>query len=161
MSFGTKRILIGMGVGVVMFAAYLIFALGAKAPASDDVRAWALAMLIFIGIAVVVIIVVEILFHIVYSIAVAIKQRNQSDEKVERIISVTIAEDERDKQIYLKAARIGYRVSGVGILLVLVAFAIGISMLFALHLVLAAFFLGCFAEGVASIFYHEKGIQHA
>ena len=161
MSFGTKRILVGMGVGTVMLVVYLIFALGTNAPAPDDIKAWALAMLIFIGIAVVAVIVLEILFHIAYSIGIAAKQHRQGNEKIERIISVTIAEDERDKQIYLMAARIGYRVSGVGLLLVLVAFAFGIPMVFALHLMIAAFFLGCFAEGVASIVYHEKGIQHA
>ena len=160
MTFGSKRILLGMGVGAVMLVAYLLYALGAKAPASDDARAWALAMLVFIGISVVVVIIVEILFHILYSIGIAIKQRDQSDERVERIISATVAEDERDKQIYLMSARIGYRISGLGALLILGALALGVPLVFALHLMFAAFFSGCFAEGVASIYYHERGIQH-
>ena len=164
MSFGSKRILAGMGVGLVMLVAYLVFAFGAKAPASDDVRGWALAMLIFIGISVVVMIVVQILFHILFSIGVAIKQRDDckvDSGRVERIISATVGEDERDKQISLMATRIGYRVSGFGSLFVLVVIACGLPMVLALHLLFGACFLGNFVEGIASVFYHERGFQHA
>ena len=158
MSFSSKRILLGMGVGLVMLAAYFMRALGPAAPAPDDIRAWATLMLIFIGISIVVMIVVQILFHILYSIGIAIKERRQSDEKVERIISATVAEDERDKHINLMAVRVGSRVFGMGVLLALVCLAAGASMLVALHLILAACFLGSFAEGIASVIYYEKGI---
>jgi len=152
-----------MGVGVVMLVAYLVFALGAKAPAPDDVRAWALAMLIFIGIAIVVMIVVQILFHVLFSIGVAVGQRdhcNVDSKRVERIISATVAEDERDKQISLMSTKIGYRISGVGALLVLVAVALGAPMVFALHLIFGVCFLGNFVEGIMSVIYHENGVQH-
>ena len=158
MSFNSKRIIVGMGVGVVMLISYLFFALGTKAPALNDVRAWALAMLMFIGISVLVMIVVQILFHIAYSIGIAIQQRHQGDEKVERIISATIAEDERDKQISLMSMRIGYRISGFGSLLVLGVLAFGLPMVLALHLVFGMCFLGNFVEGIAGVVYHEKGI---
>jgi len=152
----------GMGVGVITIIAYIAYALGSKAPPVDDIRAWALTMLSFIGIAVVAIIITQILFHILYSIGIAIKQHvkegDESDGKIERLINATIAEDERDKQVSLKAARIGYRIIGMSLLLGLIALGIGVAPLLALHLVLAACAIGCFAEGIASIYYYERGM---
>ena len=158
MSFGSKRILINMGVGIVMLIAYLVYALGAKAPLLDDIKAWALLMLIFIGIGIVVIIVFQVLFHILYSIGIAIKQRNKGDERIERIISATVTEDERDKRISLTSMRIGYSISGIGVLLSLVALALGFSTVIVIHILFGLIFVGNFAEGIASVFYHEKGI---
>ena len=157
MSFSSKRILIGMGVGIVMLVAYLVRALGPQAPASEDVKAWAILILIFIGVSIVAMIVVETAFHILYSIGVAIKEREQSDERVERIISATIAEDERDKMINLKSSRIGQGIAGAGALATLAALALGASVVFAMHILLGAFFVASFIEGIASIYMNERG----
>jgi hypothetical protein len=158
LSFGSKRIIAGMAIGLIMLGVYLSFALGPNAPDTTDVAGWARAILLYIGIGVVAMIVAMILFHILYSILVAIWQRSADEKVVNRLISSTIAEDERDKMISLKAMRVGYRVIGVGILLSLILFARGYPTVTVMHVLLGVTFLGCFTEGVASVIYHEKGV---
>lgn len=106
MSFSSKRIVTSMIAGVFWVIAYIIYALGANAPESNDLQGWALTMLCFIGISVIVATVIQIFFHIAVAIGIAIREHEQGhtpDKNVEREISSQMLEDEMGKLINLKA----------------------------------------------------------
>ena len=156
MSYSSKRTIVSIVAGVLLTITYIIYALGDAAPAPENLKGWAAAMLIFIGIGVAAIIVIMILFHIAFAIGIGIKQR--SDKDIKRIMAVTVAEDERDKLVELKSNRIGQVFSGLGFVATLVALACGVSNVFALHILFGATAIGALAGGGVSIYYHERGV---
>ena len=160
MSFKSKRIVTSMLAGAALAGGYIIYALGARAPAPEDTSAWALAILIFIGISVAAQIVIQIVFHIAYSVGVAVKERARTDTEVERIIAAETAEDERDKLVGLKSTRTGYACSGIGFLAALAGLAfLDASAVSALHILLVAVFAGSLLEGFVSILLYERGVR--
>jgi low affinity Fe/Cu permease len=160
MSYNSKRTIVSMVAGGVLSAAYIVYALGSHAPAPEDLKAWAAAMLIFIGIGVAAVIVIQILFHIAFAIGIAVKERERDDEKIERIISSSMTEDERERLIGLKSDRIGYACAGIGFVAALAALAFGMSTLTALHILFGASAAGSLTEGGISIYLYEKGVRN-
>jgi len=160
MSFNSKKTIASMAAGVLMMIAYIIYALGAHAPAPDDLKSWAVAMLVFIGISVAVVIVVQILFHIATAIGIAVKEQERDREKIDRRFASLTLEDERDKLISLKSSRVTSVFGGLGFVAALVGLAFGLSGVVALHILFGSFSLGCTAEGVASVYFYEKGVRN-
>ena len=161
MTFKSKRTITSMAAGAVLTATYIIYVFSSRAPTSGDISAWARLMLTFIGIAVGATIIIQIIFHIVYSIGIAVKERERSDKEVERIIISETAEDELDKLISLKSSRAGYACMGVGIPAVIIWFAFfGTSPIVALHILLGTITLGSFIEGCISVFLYERGFKN-
>ena len=160
MSYKSKRNLISMVAGVLLVIAYTIYALGKASPAPDDLKTWAVAMLIFIGISVGIMIVIQILFHIGLAIGIAVKEKENDDKKVERIIESSMYEDERDKLINLKSSHIGAVCVGVGFVAGLIMLALGVSAVVALHIIAGAFAIGSIIEGCVSIYLDERGVRN-
>ena len=159
MTFKSKRTLVSMAAGAALTAAYVVYALGGQAPAPEDLSAWALAMLVFIGIAVAASVVIQILFHIAYSVGVAVKERALSDKEVERIVEAETAEDEMDELVGLKSSHAGYMCAGIGFAAALAGLAFfGATAVAALHIMLGAVLIGSLAEGVISIKLYERGV---
>jgi len=168
MSAKSMRIIAGMAAGVVLVAGYAVYAFG-KCAEMESLQSWAAALLVFIGISVAAEIAVQIVFHIALSIGVAVKEgarcgaKNDEkayEKKVERIISSTVAEDERDQLIGLKSSRAGYICAGAGVLAALIALAAGAADALALHIAFGAFAIGAMAEGAAQVFYYERGVRN-
>ena len=158
MTFKSKRTLVSMMAGVVLAIAYIVHALGKNAPSREDLSMWALTLLVFIGISVLTMIVIQILFHVLYSVGVAVKERSRDDSEVERIIASEAAEDELDQIIALKASHAGYLFTGLGFIAALAWLAFwGASAVAALHIMFAAIFIGTFVEGCLSIRFYERG----
>ena len=160
MSYKSKRNLVSMAAGVLLIIGYIIYALGAASPAPDDLKTWAVAMLIFIGTSVAVMIAIQILFHIGLAIGIAVKEKENDDKQVERIIESSMYEDERDKLINLKSSHIGNVCVGVGFVAGLIALALGISAVVALHIIAGAFAVGSIIEGGVSIYLDERGVRN-
>ncbi|MDL2218062.1 DUF2178 domain-containing protein [Christensenellaceae bacterium OttesenSCG-928-M15] len=160
MTYNSKRTIASMAVGVILFIAYIIYALSKPSPTTESLASWAITMLVFIGIGVAGLIVVQVLFHIAFAIGIAVKEQHRSDKDVERIISASVVEDERDKQINMKASHIGYIIVGMGFMAALVALALESSAVVALHILFAAFFTGSFVEGAVGVYLHERGFHH-
>ena len=158
MSYKSKRNLVNMIAGVLLIIGYTIYALGMASPAPDDLKRWAVTMLIFIGTSVAVMIVIQILFHIGLAIGIAVKEKENDDKRVERIIESSMYEDERDKLINLKSSHIGNVCAGVGFVAGLIALALGISAVVALHVIAGAFAVGSIIEGCVNIFLDERGV---
>src|SRR3990170_46915 len=80
MSYQEKRTIVMIVTGVMVLAAYCIYAFGqvqAGMVAAGDLKYWARTMLIFIGIGIAATIVIQIIFHILLSITTAISKKIQ------------------------------------------------------------------------------------
>ena len=158
MSHNSKQILSGMVTTAILFIAYIIYALGSNAPAADDFKSWAISILVFIGIGVVAIIIVQIVFHIILSASIAIKE---GEKEVERVVASYTLEDERDKLIRLKADRIGYICAGFSLVSSLILLAFGHPPIWLLHILFGSFALSSLIEGAVSVYFYEKGMKNA
>ena len=164
MSYSSKRNIISMAAGIVLIIAYIIYAKGENAPALEDIKAWAAAILIFIGIGIGVQIVVQIIFHIAITIGIAVKEEvkagnKKGGETAERIIKSEMIEDEWIKIINLKASRTGSWFMCLGVIAALIALAVGVATVIALHILFGMSALASVAEGFTGIIYHERGMR--
>ena len=163
MAYTTKRNIVSIIAGVGLIAAYIIYVVSHNSPAVQDVKAWATAILVFIGIGIGVQIIVQVLFHIGLSIGIAareeIKGSKKSDDEVERIIKSEMVEDDYIKTIELKGLRIGYAFFGLGVTVAFVALALGAQMVVALHILFGMSAFSSVSEGVAGIILVEWGMR--
>jgi len=157
MTLKSKRKIVILAMGVLSAIGYVIYAVSGAAPQAGDLKAWAVVMLVSLGIAVGVQIVTQIAFHIAVSIGIAVKEGDKDGKTVERIIKSELREDERDKKIGLKASHIGYSCVGIGFITALIALACGAVALTALHILLGTCAVAAFVDGVISVFLYEKG----
>ena len=172
MNYHEKRIIMTSAIGFGVTIAYIIFAISTYNLGSVEslsLKFWAIRMLIFIGIGVGAIIIGMIFFHIFYSIYLAIKLKREnsslSDKEIEReiksIIRSDAIEDEMEKLIQLKSARIGFALTGFGFVLALLALVFDYSGVVMLNIMFVSFSFGSAIEGLVQLYYHKKGIHHA
>lgn len=165
MSYQEKRVLVSVFTGAALLAAYGINAYGkyqAGLTAPEDLKLWAITMLQYIGIGIVAAIVIQIVFHILISVAIAAKAsiRNEKcdDEQIKKTIAMEMVEDEMGKLIELKSMRIGFAVAGGGFMIALVTLAMGCTPILMLNLLFAAFSVGSMLEGLTQLYYYRKGV---
>ena len=168
MSYHERRIIVSLITGVVIIAAYCIYAFGryqSGAVAADDLEFWARTMLIFIGIGVVVTIVIQIIFHILLAIGIAatkkIRDEQTDDKEIEKSINAEMVEDEMDKLIELKSTRVSFAIAGVGFVGALLALLLDYSPAVMLNVLFISFCAGSILEGFAQMYYYRRGIRHA
>jgi uncharacterized protein involved in response to NO len=160
MSYNSIRTIVSTVAGVILIAAYIIYALGTNSPAPENLKSWATVMLVFIGIGAAALIIIQVLFHIALAIGIAVREREHDGKTVERIISSSMVEDERDKIISLRSSHVGYICVGTGFIAALVALASGMAYVVALHVLSGAFAVGSIIEGIVSVYYYEKGVRN-
>lgn len=124
-------------------------------------KVWAVSILVFVGIEVVATIIIQIIFHILYSIGVAVKERNHSGAEIEKSIESSMVEDEMDKLIALKSSQIAFVFAGIGFAYSLIMILLGYSSAVMVNVIFIAFGLGSIAEGILSLYYYRKGVRHA
>ena len=160
MSYSSQRALVSVVAGLVLTVVYTIWASGKGLVTSSDWRAVAIAMLVFIGVSVVGLIVVMIVFHIL--VAVRAAARPGADEhEAKRVVASSMVEDERERLIGLKAGRATVTCAGVGFVVLLVLLACGVAPGLALHVLLWACAAGGVAEGCLTVWFAERGVDHA
>jgi hypothetical protein len=148
-----------MATGILSIAGYVAYALGNNSQRTEtDLKAWAVLMLIFIGIAVAAQIVVQIIFHLALAVGIAAKEGDE--KRTERILESAMVEDEMDKLISLKSAHIGYICAGIGFVAALAAAAFGASGVSVLHILLGSFAAGSVIEGCVSVYLYERGVRN-
>ena len=163
MSYQEKRITTEILTSLAVLGAYCIYAFGVKDfSAATPLKTWAGSMLIFMGINIGLSIVVQILFHIFYSVSIAIKEQIHnaefSEERVERSIEAEFVKDERDRLIDLKATRISFIVSSLGLGAGLILLVLDFSPAVMLNVMYFTLFTGSFIEGAAEIYQYHKGL---
>ena len=160
MTYNSKRTIVSMVAGTILAVSYIIYALVIKPPASDDLKPWAVSLLVFIGMGIISQILIQIVFHIAFAIGIVVKGEAVDKENIGRIFTSIGTEDEMNKLISLKSSRIGYICAGVGLLITLAALALGVSEVAALHILVGSFVVGSLAEGCASVRFHERGVHN-
>lgn len=163
MSYQEKKTIVSVATGILILAAYCIYAFGgAVMAAADGLKAWAVTILIFIGIGVVASIVIQIVFHILLSISIAVRKKIQDgevdDKEVERSIEREMVEDEMDKLIGLKSMRVAFVIAGIGFIAALVSLVLGFSPAVMLNILFISFSAGTIIEGITQLYYYRKGI---
>ena len=172
MTYHEKRTIMTSLIGIAVTISYLIFAITSYNSGSTEsltLEFWAMWILIFIGIGIVAVIIGMILFHIFYSIGLAIKLKmadeSLSDKDIEKkinsIIKTDTLEDEMEKLIGLKSMRVGFAFAGFGLILSLVSLLLNGSPIFMINIIFLAFSLGSALEGFVQLYYYKKGIHHA
>jgi len=145
--------------GVVLLAAYTVYAVVSGLVVSGDLRRVAIAMLVFIGVSVAAMVVVQIVFHVTFAVRTAIRQG--SDKDIDRIMSQDMVEDEMTKSIAARAGRATAVGAGVGLVAALVLLAFGVAPALALHVLLWSFAVGSLVEGGLTVWYAQRGVDRA
>lgn len=165
MSYQEKRTITSIFSGLLVLAAYCIYAFGrVRAGIVDpgDLKFWAVTMLVFIGIGIGATIIIQIIFHIFFSVSVAVQksiQENNCDEKeIEKSITLETIEDERDKLIELKSMRVGFALAGIGFVGGLLALVLNYAPEITLNIFFFSFSVGSLCEGAAQLIYYRRGL---
>jgi hypothetical protein len=160
MSYRSKINLISIFVGALLIAAYIIYAVGGFSPALDDLKSWAIAMLVFIVISAVILATIQILLYRVMAARFAREELTHGEKKTDRSFFALALADERDKLVELKSYRVGYILVGIGFVAVLTGLAFGLPNVLVLHILFGVFVVSSIAELVASIYFYEKGVRN-
>ena len=163
MSYQEKRTVVSVVSGVLLMLAYCVYAY-AKLGFTNltDLKPWATTRLVFIGIGVVGMIIIQIVFHILLSIGIAVKRKindeSLDDKEIEHSIEREMVEDEMDKLIELKANKIGYSFVGFGFVAGLITLALGLPAAIMLNILFFASMLGSIVEGLIQLRYYKRGV---
>jgi hypothetical protein len=167
MSYQEKRTITSIITGTLVLAAYCIYAFGrdhSVALARGELKFWATSMLIFIGVGIVASIIIQIIFHILLSVSIAvtkkIQDQNCEDKEIERSIGAEMVEDEMDRLIELRSTRVGFILAGIGFVAALVLLALGYSPVVMLNVVFFSFSGGSLLEGFAQLFFYRRGLHN-
>ena len=165
MSYQEKRTIVSMITGVLLIVAYLIYTYGKYQSgdiATDNLKFWAATMLIFIGIGIASAIIIQIVFHILLSIGIAIKQQIENgtcdDHEIDQTIKAEMITDEMDKLIELKSMRVGFIVAGIGFITALTSQIINYSPAVMINILFIAFSAGSVLDGATQLYYYRKGV---
>lgn len=172
MTYHEKKTIVTSVTGLIVMLTYIFYAIfkyNEGSLESQTLKFWAARMLIFIGIGIVTIIVVMILFHILYSIILAIRLKvdnkditdKEIEQRINQFIKTDTAQDEMAKLIELKSMRIGFIFAGIGFVLSLVALLFDYSPIVMINILYISFSLGSILEGLVQLFYYKKGIRYA
>jgi len=163
MSYQEKRTITSTASGIIMLISYSIFALSKynSNDANFDLKDWATAMLIFIGIGIVSTIIIQIIFHILLSIGIAVREykcddKEHDDKEIEQKIKAEMTEDERDNIIEMRASRISFMLSGIGFVFSLLLVAFNFSAITMINAIFFSFLVGSIIEGFIQMYFYRK-----
>ncbi len=160
MSPKSKSIITSTVSGFVFLTAYAIYVTRPE-NTPDTLQGWAVSMLVFLGIAIVALIVIQIVFHIVHAAGIAVTEGEKDSRRIQRVLDSTMAEDEMDRMINLRAARVGYVFAGIGFVGVLGTLALGWGGVVGLHVLFWSVALGSFVSSAVSVYGYERGVRRA
>jgi len=163
MSYPQRRTLVNIFTMAAVYAAYCFTAFS-KHSFSSELMPWAITMLTFIGIAAIAAIIIQIVFHVLLSIGVsvkeAVKRQDPESEEIEEALKGLLIEDERDKLLELKSSKANAVTLAAGLMLGLVSIVLGFPPAVMLNLIYGAFFVGTIAEGILNLILYRKGAIH-
>lgn len=167
MSYQEKKTIVSIVTGVLLLAAYCIYVFAMSPPelgAAGEMKSWAATMLIFIGIGIAASIIIQIVFHILLSIAIAVKKQIREgkcdDKDVEKTIKTEMAEDEMGKLIELKSMRVSFAIAGAGFIAALVSLVLDQSAAVMLNIIFICVCAGSIIEGITQLFFYKRGVKN-
>ncbi|MDR0309170.1 MAG: hypothetical protein LBH88_00205 [Candidatus Methanoplasma sp.] len=129
--------------GIVMLVAYILYT-HSNAPELDDLKGWAVLIFVIIAASIAAKIVIRLIFRIVFSVKIA----EESEERTRKLID-------------LKAAKVAHMISVFGLPIMLIALALGASVVGSLHLLLLVFLVAVMGEDILKVLWNERGIKYA
>jgi hypothetical protein len=168
MSTQEKRILLTLLAEIALLAVYCSFT-ASKVQSGDasldDLKFWAVNMLIFTGLGVLALVIIQILFHILFSIGIAVKTQIETggvdNKALEQTLETEMAEDERDKLIGMKAQKISVALAGIGFVAGLLTLLADYPPAVMLNVFYLSFVVGSILEGAAQLFFYRRGVRNA
>jgi len=167
MSYQEKKTIVSILTGVLVLGAYCLYAFGKYQSgmiALDNLKFWATTMLIFIGIGIAATIIIQILFHIILSIGIAVKEKvcdqECTDKEIEKRIELEMVEDEMVKLVERKASTVSLVFAGVGFVIALLSLVLNYSTTVMLNILFISFFVGSICDGVAQLYFYRRGIKN-
>jgi hypothetical protein len=167
MFYQEKRTVVSIVTGAMVLAAYCIYAFGryqSGLVTPGDLKFWASTMLIFIGIGIAASIVIQIVFHIMLSIAIAAQKKIQDesceDKEIEKSIKAEMVEDEMGHLVELKSLRIGFFLSGLGFVAAIVSLILDYSPVVMLNIIFISFCGASILEGFIQLYYFRRGLNN-
>jgi hypothetical protein len=167
MSYQEKKTIVSIVTGLLILISYFIYTYSkyqSGVVIEGDLKFWATAMLVFIAIGVAATIIIQIIFHILLSVAIAVKAKIEDescdDKEIERTIELEMVSDEMDKLIELKSNMVGFGFAGAGFVLALVALVFDYSPVVMLNVMFVSFSIGSLLEGFTQLYFYRKGINH-
>ncbi|MEI7579253.1 MAG: hypothetical protein WCJ58_04405 [bacterium] len=161
MSYQEKRTIVNIVSGTLIIVAYCIYAFTkyqSGTIVSDDLKFWASTMLVFISLGIVIMIITQIIYHILLAIAVAVKNRETDEKKINSTLEASLIEDEMDKLIELKSTKFGYIFIGIGFVGGLITLVLNYPQFVMLNIMFLSFSLGSLIEGFINLYYYRKGV---
>lgn len=149
MSYQERKALVNILGGLLVTGFYVLYVLQ-KAQAGNidlaqDLAFWGRTLLIVIGVGVVFMIAIQVLFHLVNTMVT----KREEDPTFE---------DELDKLIELKAARIAHVMVGIGFVLSLVTLVMKMPPAVMVNLIYVSAMLGEMVSEAAKIHFYRRGI---
>lgn len=163
MLYKEKKTILSLIMGAFILIAYCIYSFVKYQSGIldlDNLKSWANTMLMFIVIGIIGMILVQIIFHVIITISITIKNNNCSEKEIDESIKSTIIEDEMDKIIELKASKIGFSTVGIGIVLALISLALNYNSVVMLNIIFLSYIIGTLFEGFSTLYYYRKGIRN-
>lgn len=167
MSYQEKKTVVMVLTGLLILVSYCVYTFnkvqsGMASP--DNLKFWASAMLIFIGLGIVAAILIQIVFHILLSIAIAVKEQAESgkcnDQEIGKRIEMEMVEDEMDKLIGLKSLRIGYTIAGIGFITALISIVFNYPAAVMLNIIFLSINIGSMSEGIMQLYFYRRGVRN-
>lgn len=160
MTYQTKKTIVSLLASIAILISYCISVyndISKGLTLENDATFWAKKMLIFIAIGVAINMISFIVFHILLSVNLSVKDSKEINRKLE----LEMVEDEMDKLIELKSLRVGYIIASTGFILGLILLAFNTSIAIVLNILFLSFFVGAIAEGISNLFFYFRGIRNA
>lgn len=160
MTYQTKKTIVSLLASIAILISYCISVyndISKGLTLENDATFWAKKMLIFIAIGVAINMISFIVFHILLSVNLSVKDSKEINRKLE----LEMVEDEMDKLIELKSLRVGYIFASTGFILGLILLAFNTSIAIVLNILFLSFFIGAIAEGISNLFFYFRGIRNA
>lgn len=162
MFYQQKKTLVSIFTTILLLVAYLSYVANKFSSNTDNLKFWATTMLVFIGIGILASIIIQIVFHILLSISIAIKEQIENgkceDLEIEKKIEMEIIEDEMDKLIELKAMRFGFVTASIGFILALFSLVLGHTPVIMINILFCTFSLSAIVAGIAQLFLYKRGV---
>ena len=108
MSYNSIRTIVSTVAGVILIAAYIIYALGTNSPAPENLKSWATVMLVFIGIGAAALIIIQVLFHAL-AIGIAVRGGNTTARPLNHLILNGRGRKRQDNQFEILSCRVHLR----------------------------------------------------
>ncbi|MDP4094964.1 MAG: hypothetical protein Q8920_16600 [Bacillota bacterium] len=166
MSYQEKRTITEIFSALLILIAYGLYIINrfhAHTINMQELKPWASAMLIFVGLGIIATIIIQILFHILLSISIAVKESVAGKDKgqdINKAIANSMVGDEMHKLIELKSSRMSTFFYGFGFIAALVSIVLSSPLPVMLNILFGSWLLGWIFEGSVRLIYYRKGVRN-